>query len=244
LRLPFRHIGFSHSEKAIYLGKIGIFILFFHTAHSNVLESDTRSERECRSTRGAMKRRTKRERRDAALKASPAKETFTDARSRYAHSHREWRIVRLRQLIEQYKGEQAKAIGDQRLPDNWFSHGDKRIGADIFTEIDSLWRDLSAELERAVLNGDANWFERQARAIRGIGSYQRHGSDRAQFEIAVMREIEIACLLGDEPELAAESTNPNRELIEQRKSEQAGMTKEQIIERKRKPYAFAKGAEQ
>src|SRR5439155_880123 len=43
----------------------------------------------------------------------------------------------------------------------------------LLDEIDSLWKTWSAQCERAVLNGDADWFERQAKAIEKGGLLQR-----------------------------------------------------------------------
>ena len=77
--------------------------------------------------------------------------TWEEIRNRIIYGSTDWRIIKLRELIDQYKGEASKAIGDARLPDNWLSHRDKTIRADIFAEIDWLWRELSAEFQRALI---------------------------------------------------------------------------------------------
>lgn len=63
-----------------------------------------------------------------------------------------------------------------RLADNYLSARKakwERIGAEkryvALAEIDWLWNPLSAQFERAVLQGDAHWFERQAKAIEKGG---------------------------------------------------------------------------
>lgn len=52
-------------------------------------------------------------------------------------------------------------------------------------EIDALWRVLAAQFERAVINHDADWFERQAKAIEKGGMPQR-----VQFNTKVIDLLE------------------------------------------------------
>jgi hypothetical protein len=123
----------------------------------------------------------------SSLFAKPERATWEEIRSRIIYGSTEWRLTRLRQLIEQYKAEQAKAIGDPNLPDNWLSDRDKTIRADIFTEIDWLWRELSAEFQRTVMDGDAGWFKRHAKAIEHSGL-----PEPARFNAKVIYLIELA----------------------------------------------------
>jgi hypothetical protein len=127
----------------------------------------------------------------SSLFAKPERATWEEIRSRIIYGSTEWRMIKLRQLIEQYKGEQAKAIGDPHLPDNFLSARDKTIKADIFDEIDWLWRDLCAEFQRAAMDGDAGWFRRQAEAI--VKAIEHSGlPERVRFNAKVVRLVEIA----------------------------------------------------
>jgi hypothetical protein len=105
-----------------------------------------------------------------SLLAGASKKEWSDIRGTIIYGSAEWRIIRLRQLI-----------GDgSELPDNFLSARKaqwERIAAEkryvLLKEIDVLWRDLAAQFERAVLDGDADWFRRQAKAIKDGGLPQR-----------------------------------------------------------------------
>jgi hypothetical protein len=120
----------------------------------------------------------------STLFAKPERAEWDEIRKRIIYASTEWPMVGLRQLI-----------GDgSKLPDNFLS-------ADYLTtppalqkqekahrdKVDSLWRPLRAQFERAVLNGDADWFERQAKAIRKDRLPQR-----ARFNAKVVHLLEIA----------------------------------------------------
>lgn len=123
----------------------------------------------------------------------PEHETFTVFRAQLLHGHREWRMIRLRALITE-----CRHFTDQlqkSSKDGWTA-ADERRAQDHFNEraaeINALWRDLSAQFERAALAGNADWFERQAKAIRSGDN--RSNTDKAhdRFEAAVARELEFA----------------------------------------------------
>jgi hypothetical protein len=120
----------------------------------------------------------------SSLFAKPERAQWDEICKRIIYGTTEWPMVGLRQLI-----------GDgSKVPDNFLS-------ADYLTtppalqkqekayrdKVESLWRPLKAQFERAVLNGDAVWFERQAKAIRKGGVPQR-----ARFNAKVVHLIEIA----------------------------------------------------
>jgi hypothetical protein len=52
-----------------------------------------------------------------------------------------------------------------------------------------MWRDLSFEFEGAILNRDADWFKRQAEAIKKGGSPR---DNRVQFDFKVISLLEQA----------------------------------------------------
>jgi hypothetical protein len=107
----------------------------------------------------------------------PGSEQWSDICNRVIHGSAEWRIVRLRELI-----------GDgSRLADNHLSSRRAERNA-AREEIDVLWGEWSAECERAMLDGDADWFARQAKAIAKGGLPQQ----RAQFNAKVVHLLELA----------------------------------------------------
>ena len=89
---------------------------------------------------------------------------FTDKRAMLFHGQREWRMHCLRRIL----GLIAK--NDGKLPDNYLSARAATIMKNALpfqSPMDLLWRELVAEFEQAVLRGDADWFQRQADAIKG-----------------------------------------------------------------------------
>jgi hypothetical protein len=131
-----------------------------------------------------MKKKRGRKKGSGVLSGIPKHESWTEIRSRVIHDSAEWRLVRLRQLI----GDGSKLADNHlsaRKAKNEKTATKKRYV--LLSEADSLWRDLSAQFERAVLNGDAGWFERQAKAL---GSVQQQ--EHARFNAAVIRAIEGA----------------------------------------------------
>ncbi len=79
--------------------------------------------------------------------------------------------------------------------DGWTAADERRARGHVnerTAEINALWRDLSEQFERAVLNGDADWFERQAKAIRSGDTRSDDAIARDRFEAAVARELEMA----------------------------------------------------
>ena len=114
-------------------------------------------------------------------------------------------IARLRDWLLNEGTEPAQLDRASKLPDNYLSarkaEYDKYLSAHktendktatnkryvLQDEIDALWRDLSAQFERAVLDGDAGWFEQQAKALDSV-QQQEH----ARFNAAVVCAIEFA----------------------------------------------------
>ena len=102
-------------------------------------------------------------------------------------------MICLRALISEHE----KQLGS-RLADNYLS---ERAAAKAETarlrryvlldDIDALWRDKVAGFERAVLDGDAAWFERQAKAISSGDTRSETDKARDAFEAAVARELEM-----------------------------------------------------
>ncbi|MDQ3253839.1 MAG: hypothetical protein M3R15_08025 [Acidobacteriota bacterium] len=125
---------------------------------------------------------------------------FTDIRAKLLHGHREWKMIRLRQLITECRHLTEQV---QKLSKDGWSAADERLVENYvearLAEINTLWRDLSEQFERAVLNGDAEWFERQAKAI--ISGDRRSDTQKARgrFEAAVAKELEFA-FFGTRPE--------------------------------------------
>jgi hypothetical protein len=116
----------------------------------------------------------------------------TDVRAQLLHDSREWRMVVLR-----------ACIGDgSKLPDNYLSARAEANRAALaamtpgkryllLDKIDSLWRDVRAQFERAVLDGNADWFRRQAKAI------ERKSGDtaRGRFEANLVTLVLQAAIL-------------------------------------------------
>jgi len=127
----------------------------------------------------------------SSIKAQPA-QPFTDKRAQLLHDSREWRMVLLR-----------ACIGDgSKLPDNYLSARAEANRAALAAmtpgkrylllhKIDSLWRDVRAQFERAVLDGNADWFRRQADAV------ERKSEDtpRGRFEANVVTLVLQAAIL-------------------------------------------------
>jgi hypothetical protein len=111
-------------------------------------------------------------------------------------------IVRLRQLIEQEIADLVKLTGkpDSKLPSNYFSFRSEATRQAIATgrtryvrldEIDALWNAWSAQCERALLEGDADWFKRQAHAMERGDRRTDQEKDRGRFEAEVARLLII-----------------------------------------------------
>lgn len=132
---------------------------------------------------------------------NPKRTSATDSRARLGYGHPEWKMIRLREEIEEHK----KQFGSP-LPDDCLSARDtakakrqylssrkaandetaRQIGYVLQDEIDMLWRTKAAEFERAVLEGDYKWFERQAKAIKGGNTHSHFW-----FEAAVAYRLEM-----------------------------------------------------
>lgn len=110
----------------------------------------------------------------------PKRETWEDVHNRVTFDSAEWLLVGLRTLI-----------GDgSRLSDNHLS----ARAAKLFQQPDEivwLWRKLAARFERAVLDGDAKWFERQAKALGSVQS-----QEKTRFNAKVVYLLESAYWIG------------------------------------------------
>jgi len=164
-------------------------------------------------------RRTREERRNAALKSKrkATRETFADARKRYRYGHRDFPMVAVRAMIDtaaKFKGEMRfsvrAAIAASRVSafdalwnallregkagekQQWLAERDELIKGFRVEPPESHWRRLLADFERAVLAGDDTWFERQAKAIRFNDTRSDSEKARARFEVAVLSEFEDA----------------------------------------------------
>lgn len=96
---------------------------------------------------------------------NPHREGFTDIRAKLLHGHREWKMIRLRELVSDHQ-KQFASLADNHLSARAAANAEiaRRKRYVELDEIDALWRDTVAGFERAVLDGDADWFERQAKA--------------------------------------------------------------------------------
>jgi hypothetical protein len=111
---------------------------------------------------------------------NPDQETWDEIRCRIIQGSTEWPMVALQNLIK----------NGSQLPSNYLSTPfDVRCSpyAQRSAGIYPLWDKLSHEFERAVLNGDFDWFRRQANAIEKGGLPQR-----AQFNAKVVYLLEHA----------------------------------------------------
>jgi hypothetical protein len=130
----------------------------------------------------------------------PDQETWDEIRCRVLWGSTEWAMVALQALIK----------NGSQLPSNYLSApSDVRCSpyAKRSAGIYPLWDRLRYEFERAVLNGDFDWFRRQANAIEKGGSPQR-----AQFNAKVVYLLEHAmCETLGRPENWRPLTDAERE---------------------------------
>lgn len=131
--------------------------------------------------------------RQAGVKTSldPQREEFADIQTKLRRGNREWRMIRLRELISVVE----KECGG-RLADNYLSASAAEIAQErgyvLRAEIDKLWRDIAAEFERSVLDANGDWFDRQAKAIRSGDRRSDTDKARGRFDAAVAKVLEMA----------------------------------------------------
>jgi hypothetical protein len=110
----------------------------------------------------------------------PDQETWDEIRCRLFWGSNEWPMVALQNLIK----------NGSQLPSNYLS-APSDVRCSPYTQrsagIYPLWSKLRYEFERALLNGDFDWFRQQANAIEKGGSKQR-----AQFNAKVVLLLEQA----------------------------------------------------
>ena len=116
----------------------------------------------------------------------PGSEEWSDIRNRIIYGSAEWRMIRLQELNDGDK--LPDLLLSARAAENQAKARAK--GYVLLDEIDSLWNTLSAQFERAVLDGDAEWFERQAKAIRWHDSRTESQKARARFNAEVLQRLE------------------------------------------------------
>ena len=92
----------------------------------------------------------------------PERETWDEIHASIFYDSAEWPMIALRSLIE--------------------------TGADFDDyRVVRCWNILSEQFERAVLNGDADWFKRQWKAFRSLQS-----QNKPTFNAKVVRVLEFA----------------------------------------------------
>jgi hypothetical protein len=155
----------------------------------------------------------------------------TEISARLFHGHPEGKMMLLQALIKEHE----KEFGPPRLPDDYLSARNaaneetarqtRYVMQDV---IDMLWRDKVAGFERAVLDGDFKWFERQAKAIRSGDTRSVLEKARDRFEAAVAREL---CFhRGNEDDVTLEPAS-RRQPGKQFKRKHIGVTAQQILHR-------------
>ena len=145
-----------------------------------------------KNKRGRKKKRSYHSTNRGLKRSITHRDAPTDNRPKLSHGGPDWRTIRLRQLI-----------GDgSKLPVNRLSLRREATRQAIakgtpyvlLDEIDALWPDLAAQFERAMLDGDADWFKRQAHAIEHGDERTGQEKDRGRFEAEVMRLLTVECV--------------------------------------------------
>jgi hypothetical protein len=130
--------------------------------------------------RGKKSNRGRKPNRAVLSGIKPDQDTWDEIRCRIIWGSTEWPIVALQNLIK----------NGSQLASNYLSApSDVRCSpyAQRSASVYPLWNKLCYEFERAVLNGDFDWFRQQANAIEKGGSPQR-----AQFNAKVVYLLEHA----------------------------------------------------
>jgi hypothetical protein len=112
-------------------------------------------------------------------------ETWEEIETRFRYNDSpEWLMIDLRHLLRQGVKDLRHLIGDgSQFRGNYLS---EPIGERDW-RIDRAWTKLCWQFERAVLNGDAKWFTRQANAIKNGGE-----TPRGRFNAKVVRLLYLA----------------------------------------------------
>jgi len=141
-----------------------------------------------------------------ANKGITRRDAPTDIRAKLFHGGPDGRTVRLRQLISEEIARLREwvikeKVNPSKLPDNYLSARKAQLQAAaakeryvLRDEIDSLWNAWSAQCERALLDGDADWFKRQAHAIEHGDRRTEAEKDRCRFEAEVVRLLTVECV--------------------------------------------------
>jgi hypothetical protein len=145
-----------------------------------------------------MKKKRGRKKGDGVLSGiNPERETWDDIRNRIAYDSAEWPLVKVRTLIgdgsvlpdnyltvelAKYDAKVAAHVCERteifrkhrRSPKEcWRRLADMRNKLPLMPPILSAWRTLLARFERAVLDGNAEWFDAQAKPLRSA-EHQEH----------------------------------------------------------------------
>ncbi len=115
-------------------------------------------------------------------------------------------------------------------------------------EIDKLFNEHRAEYERALLDRDPEWFERQADALRREDKRTPSQTDRARFDVAVAKELEILYYLERAMPFPDASTSEDHggklSAIERAEAErQDSLSEKERAQRERKQRAWLKREE-
>ncbi len=150
--------------------------------------------------------------------------------------------VKLQDLDQLWNRLLAEGKGEEPTQETWLTARDElykaktgktysetQLSAALLNQIDALWRDLSAQFERAVLDGNADWFERQAKAIRSGDTRDKTKKARGRFEAEVARVLEMS---SHRKRAEEEKENPNMEAMTlEPAGKQTGVTAQQVLDR-------------
>jgi hypothetical protein len=103
---------------------------------------------------------------------------------------------------EQTRKQLSKALAEidarnWKLADNYLSARlEARPPGDYIrlTKLQSLWKRMLADFERAVVNEDAKWFETQAAALRWCDRRDKSQKARARFDSFILRQLRLCGL--------------------------------------------------
>ena len=170
------------------------------------MEHQTGDEREGCPARDAMNKKPGPKKGSGVLsRIRPEQERWDEIRLLYHYGSTEWRMVALQLSLQD-----LKKNGSQ-LPNNYLS-APRDVRCAPYAQRPEIvylaWVDLSFEFEQAVLNGDADWFRRQWKAIKEGGGLLQ----RPRFKAKVVHLLEIAmCETLGRPENWPPLTDAERE---------------------------------
>jgi hypothetical protein len=126
-----------------------------------------RKKRQRRPWHGVWGRKPK----SGVLSGITPDETLDELLCRITYDSPEWRMRALQDLIK----------NGSQLPSNYLS-APRDVNCSPYTErhpsVFPLWNDLCVQFERAVLNGDADWFRRQWKSFLSVQSQEKTGFNK------------------------------------------------------------------